>query len=157
MRGAALAVLSAPSLQCFIAGFLPAIRLITCAVVQMHRRRRDLRPRYRRPLANACPRLPPRMRIRSVSRRRPLRCTQHAADPNQCEYCKCRSCSMCKPCASSEAGDTTFESCEDWCSVREHCSHCKCRACSVCQACTPADLNDVDYVRRRHSNSRRPL
>lgn len=65
--------------------------------------------------------------------------------PNQCEYCKCRSCSMCKPCTSEHTGDTPFESCEAWCSMHEHCSHCKCRGCSICQSCTPADEHDVDY------------
>ena len=53
-------------------------------------------------------------------------CQDWCKYPKQCEYCKCRSCSMCKPCSSSEADDTNFESCEEWCKVREHCSHCKC-------------------------------
>ncbi|KAL3930946.1 MAG: hypothetical protein SGPRY_001325 [Prymnesium sp.] len=65
--------------------------------------------------------------------------------PNQCEFCKCRACSMCKHCSSGIEGDAVFESCEDWCSVREHCDHCKCRACSVCQSCSPADENDIEY------------
>jgi len=72
-------------------------------------------------------------------------CQDWCKYPNQCEFCKCRACSMCKRCSSNEEGDTPFESCEDWCSVPEHCSHCKCRACSICQACSPADENDIAY------------
>ena len=72
-------------------------------------------------------------------------CQDWCKYPSQCEFCKCRSCSMCQACTSHEEGDLPYESCEDWCSVREHCSHCKCRACSVCQSCKPADKNDIDY------------
>ena len=50
-------------------------------------------------------------------------CQDWCRYPKQCEYCKCRSCSMCKPCQSGEEGGVSFESYEDWCSVREHCSH----------------------------------
>lgn len=61
------------------------------------------------------------------------------------EYCKCRGCSLCKPCSSTIEGDLRYEGCEDWCSVPEHCSHCKCKACSICKACTPHSPDDTNY------------
>ena len=73
------------------------------------------------------------------------RCDEWCKYPAHCEFCKCRGCSLCKPCVSTEPGDIPYEGCEDWCSVPEHCSHCKCKACSVCKACTPFDASDTDY------------
>ena len=41
-----------------------------------------------------------------------------------CSFCKCRGCSLCKPCTSSIEDDSPFASCEDWCSVHDHCDQC---------------------------------
>ena len=72
-------------------------------------------------------------------------CQEWCRYPEHCDHCKCRACSLCKPCSSSVAGDIGYEACEAWCAVPEHCSSCKCRACPVCKACTPHDTSDTAF------------
>lgn len=72
-------------------------------------------------------------------------CQGWCRDPNHCDHCKCRACSLCTSCDSAEPDDTPYASCEPWCSVRAHCNQCKCKACDVCRACEPSDANDIDY------------
>lgn len=59
-------------------------------------------------------------------------CQDWCRYPEHCAFCKCRACSMCKPCHSNEPEDLAYEGCEEWCSVPEHCSACKCKVCAVC-------------------------
>ena len=73
------------------------------------------------------------------------RCDDWCKYPEHCSFCKCRACSLCKPCESNVADDIAYEGCEDWCSVHDHCDSCKCRACSFCKACTPKDETDTPF------------
>lgn len=82
-----------------------------------------------------------------------------AAD--HCPWCKCKGCVWCaakggvsdalsagptQECQSTVADDTSYEDCQDFCSVssaESHCQFCKCRACGFCDAtCTSAFEDD---------------
>ena len=49
------------------------------------------------------------------------RCDEWCKYPAHCDFCKCRACSLCKPCSSKEPNDLAYEGCEEWCSAPEHC------------------------------------
>lgn len=93
----------------------------------------------------------------------PFACIGHSS---VCVHRRCKGCDVCKghhperACTAAVTGDdTSYETCQPWCSTPEHCSSfCKCKGCVWCHTastalddsalatstCTPKDASDLD-------------
>ena len=84
------------------------------------------------------------------------RCDEWCKYPAHCDFCKCRACSLCKPCSSKEPNDLAYEGCEEWCSAPEHCERLRIKPLSSHQVDVPAHASPLTCLARASPRPQAP-